>query len=155
MKKDYKEAEKDYKEALKFSKSAEQGNSAAQNYLGNCYLQGNGVKKDMKEAVKWFSKSAEQGDSAAQNCLGNCYLQGIGVKKDIKEAVKWFSKSAAGREEGAIMTLFISRAVCGKGALVIKAVPLNTIEDVKIMIWDCGGPPPDQIRLSNPISNNM
>ena len=40
---------------------AEQGDADAQNKLGNCYENGEGVEKDQAQAVYWFRKAAERG----------------------------------------------------------------------------------------------
>lgn len=74
--------------------SAEQGDAAAQCNLGLCYYNGNGVAKDLTEAVKWFRKAAEQGYAVAQYNLGECYRVGDGVPKDMTEAVNWYRKAA-------------------------------------------------------------
>ena len=73
---------------------AEQGDADAQNNLGYCYAKGDGVEKDLREAVKWYRKSAEQGDADAQYNLALCYHKGYGAEKDLREAVKWYRKSA-------------------------------------------------------------
>src|SRR2546422_6986101 len=39
---------------------AEQGDPAAQNLLGELYLNGRGVRPDSKTAAEWFTKSAMQ-----------------------------------------------------------------------------------------------
>ena len=80
--------------ASQYLKSAENGDSSAQRNLGWCYANGEGVKKDQAEAVKWWRKSAEQGLATAQNNLGWCYADGEGVEKNQVEAVKWYRKSA-------------------------------------------------------------
>ncbi len=67
-------------------------------YLGSCYLKGNGVEKDEKEAFQWFLKAADQGNAEAQNNVGICYLKGDGVEKDEKEAFQWFLKAAEQRD---------------------------------------------------------
>lgn len=54
---------------------AEQGNAEAQYNLGICYHEGEGVAKDVFEAVKWFRKAAEQGYPTAQSALGWCFLR--------------------------------------------------------------------------------
>ena len=77
-----------------FQKAAEQGNADAQRLLGLCYYTGDGVEKDLSEAVKWTRKAAEQGNAKAQGDLGFCYYTGNGVEKDLSEAVKWFQKAA-------------------------------------------------------------
>ena len=48
---------------------AEQGNSDAQNNLGNMYYEGRGVRKDEQEAVRWIKKAARQGNKAAIKSL--------------------------------------------------------------------------------------
>jgi uncharacterized protein len=85
-----------YAEAVKwYRKAAEQNNADAQNALGICYHNGNGVPKDYAEALKWYRGAAEQGHARAQNNLGRFYYQhGLGQEKDFVEAVKWFGKAA-------------------------------------------------------------
>ena len=55
---------------------------------------GNGVAKDMGEAVKWWRKAAEQNQAPAQSCLGSCFEHGDGVEQNYEEAVKWYRKAA-------------------------------------------------------------
>lgn len=74
--------------------AAERGDPSAQNNLGLCYLNGDGVGKDQNEAVKWFRIAAEQGDAEGQYMLGACYANGIGVIENKAEATKWWLKSA-------------------------------------------------------------
>ncbi len=62
--------------------------------MGYCYYSGEGVKKDLTEALKWCRKSAEQGFAEAECSLGYCYQNGEGVKKDLAEAEKWYRKAA-------------------------------------------------------------
>ena len=75
-------------------KKAEAGDAEAQYNLGECFLNGDGVAKDMAEAVKWWRKAAEQGAVWAQYNLGVCFYEGNGVDKDHSEAVKWYRKAA-------------------------------------------------------------
>jgi TPR repeat protein len=74
--------------------AADQGLAWAQFNLGACYDQGEGVKADKKEAVKWYRKAAEQGDAEAQFNLGRAFVNGEGVDKDKMEAVKWLRLAA-------------------------------------------------------------
>ena len=67
---------------------AEKGNAKAQLGLGACYARGNGVPKNLAEAVKWYRKAAEQGEVAAQVILGCQYGKGEGVERDATEAVR-------------------------------------------------------------------
>ncbi|MBR6374768.1 MAG: sel1 repeat family protein [Alloprevotella sp.] len=81
-------------ELPRLRKEAEKENVEAQCKLGVCYENGDGVAKDLTEAVKWCRKAAEQGDAAAQYDLGGCYYNGLVVAQDLTEAVKWFTKAA-------------------------------------------------------------
>ena len=49
--------------------AANKGSSRAMNRLGKCYEKGQGVAKDLKEAVKWYRKAAEQGHIDAKKAL--------------------------------------------------------------------------------------
>ena len=44
---------------------AQQGNAAAQNYLGLMYKKGEGVAQDYGTAVKWYKLAAKQGHARA------------------------------------------------------------------------------------------
>ena len=64
----------DEEEAAKmFRKAAEQGYATAQNSLGNCYIYGNGVTKDIQKAIEWYRKAAAQGDANAKHNLPVAY----------------------------------------------------------------------------------
>lgn len=45
------------------------GYSVAQCTLGDCFYNGNGVDKDLREAVKWYRLAAAQGDADAREKL--------------------------------------------------------------------------------------
>ena len=83
-----------------FRPIAEQGHAAAQCYIGDCYLDGNGVNKNREEAEKWYRKAAEQGYAGAQYGLGNCYFDKcdfkthINVEENLEEAIKWWQKAS-------------------------------------------------------------
>ncbi|MEO8426073.1 MAG: tetratricopeptide repeat protein [Verrucomicrobiota bacterium] len=84
-----------YDEAVSsYRKAAEKGLAAAQNNLGFCYQEGQGIPRSYTEAIKWYRKAAGQGFAAAQNNLGVCYRDGTGVTKDLKQAVRWFRSGA-------------------------------------------------------------
>ena len=85
----------DYEKAVKIAqKFAEQNNAEAQNLLGYCYYNGDGVEESQAMAVKWYTLAAEQGDAEAQCNLGLCYYNGDGVKQSYTEAIKWWKKAA-------------------------------------------------------------
>jgi TPR repeat protein len=77
--------------------------------LGQLYMQGRGIDKDEREAVKWFAKAiklgheparqwldkaAEGGDVSVQYLLGQLYLGREGGEKDEAQAAAWFKKAA-------------------------------------------------------------
>ncbi|MEI8248806.1 MAG: tetratricopeptide repeat protein, partial [Lentisphaerota bacterium] len=72
----------------KLYQDAKQGNADAQYNLGLCLKKGDGVEKNLVEAVKWFRKAAVQGHAQGQLNLGVCLKKGDGVEKNLVEAVK-------------------------------------------------------------------
>jgi TPR repeat protein len=74
---------------------AEQGDPAAQTYLGFLFETGRGVPMNYTEAAMWYRRAAEQGDSRAQYSLGLLYDKGQGVPRDIVEASKWLNLATA------------------------------------------------------------
>jgi hypothetical protein len=81
--------------AQNFFPLAEQGDPAAQTYLGFMFETGRGVPRNYTEAAMWYRRAAEQGDSLAQYSLGLLYDKGQGVPQDIVEANKWLNLSTA------------------------------------------------------------
>ncbi len=73
---------------------AENGAAWAQVNLGLIYAQGQGVEKDIAEAMKWFRMAAEQGEPTAQHCLGMIFEEGLDVAVDYAKAAKWYFKAA-------------------------------------------------------------
>jgi uncharacterized protein len=63
--------------------------------LGNDYLSGRGVSKDVKQAAYWYEKAAEAGDPEAQEQLGFLYDTGTGVPVDPARAARWYQMAAA------------------------------------------------------------
>jgi TPR repeat protein len=60
----------DYATALReMTPLAGQGDANAQFYLGFMYSKGQGVEKNLTEAMKWYRKAAEQGNENALNNL--------------------------------------------------------------------------------------
>ena len=84
-----------YKKAFKlFTSGYYLGEKEAAVNIGLCYLQGNGVKRDPKEAVKRFREAVKTTDSGVGYYnLGICYENGFGVKKDYKKAIEAYGKA--------------------------------------------------------------
>ncbi|CAG8444735.1 11736_t:CDS:2, partial [Acaulospora morrowiae] len=70
------------------------GSLKAQNSLGICYENGNGVEKQLRKAFECYSKSGEVYFVCGQYNVGRLYDSGKGVDRDTKKAFEWFSKSA-------------------------------------------------------------
>jgi len=68
-------------------------------------MDGNGVKQDYGEAVRWTRLAAEADHPVAQNNMGYLYENGYGVPADIDTATGWFKLSAAQGYELAINAL--------------------------------------------------
>ncbi len=75
-------------------KVATQGREQAQNFLGECYMNGNRFPKNYEIAINLFAKAAEQGSHKAQFNLGYCYENGLGVISNRDEARCWYEKAA-------------------------------------------------------------
>ncbi len=74
---------------------AEEGDPSAQFHLALFYTNGEGVKKDPVEAVRWYRKAAAGGSPEAQYNFGVLLSAGVGVPRDDREAVHWFRAAAA------------------------------------------------------------
>lgn len=84
-------------EQTKFEKNIEaarNGDIAAQNIIGVCYYNGDGVEQDYKEAVEWFRKTAEKGNVTGQYNMGYMYDYGKGVEQNHEQALYWYQKAA-------------------------------------------------------------
>jgi tetratricopeptide (TPR) repeat protein len=85
----------DVEMANRYQRSAEQGNAAAQFYLGALYSAGVGRPQSDVEAFRWFSRAAEQGYSEAQLILSGLYTIGSGTARSYTNAYRWASIAAA------------------------------------------------------------
>lgn len=73
---------------------ASNGDAVAQNFLGDFYKHGRGVKRDYATAAAWYQKAATQGYALAQSNLGFLYYKGRGVPRDYAKAAEWWQKAA-------------------------------------------------------------
>ena len=75
----------------------------AANVLGIFLLEGNGVKKDEKEAFEWMKRSAEMGSATGMNHLAVFYERGIGTAPNEAKAEEWCRRAAdLGHAEAAV-----------------------------------------------------
>jgi TPR repeat protein len=102
-----------------FRRAAEHGLATAQNNLGVLLGDGEGVEKNVREALLWLRKAFDGGDSCASN-IAITYRQ-IG---NFRAAVKWFRRAADAGDGDALIQLGI-HYYWGKG------VRKNTKEAVR------------------------
>ena len=94
----------DYATAVQgFQLLANQGNPRAEFFLGEMYLTGSGVKKDIAHAVRLEQMAAKAGSPAAQFTLAQMYETGNkALKQDKTQALFWYGLSASTGDEQAI-----------------------------------------------------
>lgn len=122
-------------------KNAKSGDIAAQVAVGNAYLNGDGVEKNLKKAAKWFylaakagnkdaentllsfhskelEKYAKEGNAEAQFCVGEFYYNGTDVEKNLKKAAQWYDMAVAQGHEKAKKNLgsFYSKQLANRVA---------------------------------------
>ena len=62
---------------------AESGDQFAQYTLGNCYLDGDGVTKDLEKGMNLIKKSAEQGNDEAKNLHNSLINHNLVIEEEI------------------------------------------------------------------------
>ena len=80
-----------------FNKKLEQatdGKIQAMYDVGNLYMRGRGVNRNMAKAAEWFQKAASTGHASAQAKLGILYFEGRGVKQNYPKAIKLLNAAA-------------------------------------------------------------
>lgn len=110
---------KDKQKAVFYCKAAAHELASAKHFLAICYLCGEGVSQNVKEAIILLEKAADAGDLYAKTNLATCYLHGWGVTVDKEKALKLYQELA----ENGIETAQQQLASCyyeGNGVLVDK-----------------------------------
>ena len=89
----------DEKSFYYYMEAAKQGDAFSQRKIAEFYMEGEGVRKNQKEAEKWYRKAfisymteAMEGDIYSQERIAELYMEGKGVEKDEQEAAKWYKK---------------------------------------------------------------
>jgi TPR repeat protein len=85
--KDYSKAKALFIESVKIAE-----NPSAAYSLYYMYSNGEGVEKDMKEAMRYLKIAAKGGDIKVMRLLAKAYEEGNGLVKDQNEALKWYNK---------------------------------------------------------------
>ncbi|MFZ5670808.1 MAG: tetratricopeptide repeat protein [Pseudomonadota bacterium] len=84
----------DARDIARIRSRADQGEAQAMYDLGMAYREGEGVERDLAQAVVWLRKAAQRGLPEAMNDLGYAYSRGEGVARDYAEALAWYRKAA-------------------------------------------------------------
>ena len=96
-------------------KSAENGDPEMQGVLGVMFLNGVGVKRDVKQARKWLRTAAMNGDAYAPFYLGIVLIGGEEEPENFPEGVKYFRKAAEQGYSDAQALLAMAYRDGGKG----------------------------------------
>ena len=89
---------------------AQDGDPAAQTYVGEIFEKGLGVPADHAAAAQWYRKAADQGHGPAQINLGQLYELGRGVEKDPQQALVWYRRAAGIADLDAEFVSFVGDA---------------------------------------------
>ena len=65
---------------------ARQGDGTAARIVGDCFLTGKGVDRDVNQAWKWYAQAAGKGDNEARYRIAVLYSEGNGVRQSDEEA---------------------------------------------------------------------
>lgn len=85
------------------TEKAKAGDRHSQLLLGFAYFFGQGVARDLQQAMEWLSRAAQQGDVLAQYQLGVNYADEAHAFRDPSQAVHWYTQAA---EQGFIEAQF-------------------------------------------------
>ena len=73
---------------------AQQGIAEAESNIGFMYFVGQGVKRDLGEAVKWLKDAAEKGRGEATHNLGTLYLTcEPNMPRNEKKSKEWYQRA--------------------------------------------------------------
>lgn len=86
----------DLKAAVKHFETAalQHGDVHAYYRLGTCYMDGIGVKKNVRLGQSYMNKAISQGSTSAMAELGRRYLVGNGVTRDVNRGIEYFVQGA-------------------------------------------------------------
>jgi hypothetical protein len=84
------------------------GDPEAQYRLGRMYLDGQGIARDAKQAVRWLSLAAGKGQYQAQAVFGALLFKGESVPRDAARGLMWLmlARDAAAVKESWITDLY-------------------------------------------------
>ena len=86
-----------------YAKGAEQSHPPSQSALGTLYEFGEGVPKNLIEALRLYRISAKAGDASGMTSLGFLYATGKGVARDPRQGRNWYARAA---NAGSVRAMF-------------------------------------------------
>ena len=102
--------DKDYAKALELARPlAANGDPTAMTLLGELYLQGLGVSKNVPLAAKWYERAADKNERFACFAFATMLFEGEGVKRDAARAQLYFLKAARLGHPGAQYNMGLSQ----------------------------------------------
>lgn len=85
---------KESPELAALRKQAQAGDPDAQYAIGCRYFEGEGVRKDYVEALRWYRLAAARNHNSGLCDVGYCYRNGLGVEQDFAKAVPFYRQAA-------------------------------------------------------------
>lgn len=85
------------------------GSPRAECLLGELYVDGEGVGKNVPEGVRYLEKAADNGELQAQFLLSRLYSYGDGVPKDLVRAHFWLSLAAQQQTDARALLQMLER----------------------------------------------
>ena len=73
---------------------ANQGDTEAMLRVGEIYIQGNGVERDVAAGMKWMKKAADRRNGEAMYSMAQLYSAGLGAQVNMQYAYEWYEKAA-------------------------------------------------------------
>jgi TPR repeat protein len=89
-----------------YKKASNRHHEYAQVMLGNIYLQGEYVVKDIEQAIHYFTLANQQNNAFAQYALGKLFLFGTEVEQDKEKAIAYLTSAA---NQGNIYARYVLR----------------------------------------------
>ncbi len=74
--------------------AAANGDPSAEFAVASRFADGNGIKQDLGEAMRWYQRSAARGFAQAQYRVATFYERGLDVKQDNARAKIWYQRAA-------------------------------------------------------------
>ena len=84
---------------------AQAGDAFGQYRLGEVYLRGAGVKRDLHEAFRWMELAARNGDVPAMLKVGILQLMGVNGRVELAEAKQWLYQASQKGNKMALQVL--------------------------------------------------